>query len=252
MNKEVAEMRSYLSLRVGVLAAVVLIATAVQADGGAQSANVKFIWNIQIPGMPAIPLDNYTMQGGETFRWQDNDIRPEYQSLAGVYWTAMGNSSITINQNAVNGDITIVVTILPGGEQILGYSIPIALEFEVYDGIVEGNSVEGLSLLNPPGTHFDFACSDGLILYFDLSPEFEEVFLAPIGLTREGLTLAFAEEVGFTWEGITVSVSDNDGDGLIDGLTGEVAHLSKLVVVKEEAVTAVEPSSWAAMKALYR
>ncbi|RKY67882.1 MAG: hypothetical protein DRQ02_05955 [Candidatus Latescibacterota bacterium] len=245
-------MRSYLSLCVGVLAAVVLIAAGAQADGVVQSANVKFIWNIQIPGMPAIPLDNYTMQGGESFRWQDIGIRPEYQPLAGVYWTAMGNSSITVNQNAVNANITIVVTILPGGEQIFGYSIPIALEFEVYDGIADGNSVEGLCLLNPPGSHFDFACSDGLILYFDLSPQFEEVFLASLGLTREGLTLAFAGELGFTWEGITVSVSDNDGDGLIDGLTGEVAHLSKLVIVKEEAVTAVEPSSWAAIKTLYR
>ncbi len=240
-------MKRYLSLCVAVLAVVGILASGAQAD------SVKFIWNIQIPGMPAIPLDNYTMQEGETFKWQDVGIPLEYQLLASVYWTAMGNSSITVNENAVSGDITIMITILPGGVEMFGYSIPITLQFDVYNGVGEENSVEGLTLLNPPGTHFHFDRPDGLVLYFDLSPQFEEVFLAPLGLTREGLTLAFTEEGGFTWEGITVSTTYGD-DGLINSLTGEVAHLSQVVMIPQEAVsiTAIEPSSWAAIKTLYR
>ncbi len=235
-------MKKYLTLCVAALAMVGIL------TGGAQADNVKFIWFLEIPGTPAIVLDNYTMQQGETFRWQDVGIPPEYQFLAGAYWAAMGNSSITVSQDAVHQDITIKINFLQTLGMTFGYPTPIVLEFEVYDGIVGGNSVEGLPRLDP----FSFDRPDGLVLYFDLSSNFEAVFLAPLGLTRQGLTLVFAVAGGFSPAGISVSATY---DGLaMTSLTGEVAHLSTVVMVPEEAVatTAIKPNSWAVIKALYR
>jgi hypothetical protein len=180
MNKEVAEMRRYLSLCLAALAVVGVLIGGVQADNGAQPDSVKFIWNINIPGVLTIPLDNYTIQEGNIFKWQEVSIPVEYQGLVSVYWEAMGNSSITVNENAIHQNITIVITVQPGGDQMFGYSIPITMQFEVYDGIVGGNSVEGLTLLNPPGTHFDFGCPDGLVLYFDLSPSVRGGVFGPL------------------------------------------------------------------------
>lgn len=221
--------------------------------GNAQADKVKFVWSIEITGMPEeILLYNRTLEEGQTFRWQDVEIPATYQAIASDYWGALGNSSLTVSEDAIHQDITIKITILYGITEMFGYSVAMTLQFDVYDGIVPDNSVEGLTLLNPPGTHFYFDCSDGLVLYFDLSPEFEAKFLTPLELTRKDLTLAFAENGQFTWGGIAVTPTI-EGD-LTTGLTGEFAWLSRVVIVQESAVTptALERSTWAKIKSLYR
>ena len=239
-------MNKYSVLCFTVLAVVGLIAGGVQAD------LVKFIWSVDsgVPGFPVIPLDNNTLQEGETFAWQGVSIPVQYQAYA-VYWQALGASTIAVNTDAIHQDITVVITISLGAE-LLGQPVALKLQFDVYDGIVPGSSTEGLTPLNAGEEHFLFDRSDGVILYFELSEDFETTFLTPLGLTRAGLTLAFVEEDQFTWEGITVTSTTEDG--LVTGLTGEVSRFSTLVIVEESAVTpvAIEPITWAKVKSLHR
>ncbi|HID94783.1 MAG TPA: hypothetical protein EYP53_01825 [Candidatus Latescibacteria bacterium] len=239
-------MKKYLSF------CLMLLVVLIPVGGSVHAYDVKFVWSIEIEGLPEIPLDNYTMTEGETFQWQAIDIPLPYQAIASDYWEALGASSITVSTGATHQDVTIWITIQPGVTEIFGRPVAITLQFDVYDGIVPDNSVEGLTLLNPEGEHFYFDRSDGLILYFDISEQFEERFLTPLGLTREGLTLAFAEEGQFTLEGIRVTATTEGG--LITGLTGEISHLSTLVIVQEDAVmpTAAKSATWAKVKALYR
>lgn len=227
--------------------AVVLLA------GGATAHSVRFVWRVDpgITGFPPIPLDYCVMNEGETFSWQDVEIPPAYQAFAS-YWQALGSSSVKVNEGAIDRDITIVITFSPGGSEMFGYPVALQIRFDVYDGIIEGKDVGGLTLLNPPGTYFSFDRPDGLVLYFDLSPEFEATFLEPIGLSRDMITLAFAEGEGFVREGIAV-IPSYEGD-VVTGLTGEVSHLSTIVLVDKRAFgpTNVKTSTWAKIKALWR
>lgn len=220
---------------------------------GAAGYSVRFVWRVDpgISGIPPIPLDYCVMNEGETFRWEYVKIPLAYQAFAS-YWQALGSSSVTVNEGAVDRDITIVITFSPGGSEMFGYSVALKISFDVYDGIIEGTGTEGLTFLNPPGTHFSFNRPDGLVLYFDLSPEFESTFLRGIGLSRDMITLAFAEGEGFVREGITTIPSYN-GD-VVTGLTGKVSRLSTIVLVDKRALgpTEVRTSTWARIKALWR
>jgi len=220
---------------------------------GAAGYSVRFVWRVDpgISGIPPIPLDYCIMNEGETFRWQDVEIPLAYQAFAD-YWQALGASSVAVQDGAIDRDITIVITLSPGQSEMFGHPVALQIHFDVYDGITEGTGVEGLTLLNPPGTRFAFGRPDGLVLYFDLSPVFEATFLEPLGLSRDQITLAFAEGDQFIQEGIAVTPTW-EGDTLT-GLTGEVAHLSTVAMVDKRAVrtTDVKTSTWAKIKALWR
>ncbi|HIE04651.1 MAG TPA: hypothetical protein EYP61_07820 [Candidatus Latescibacteria bacterium] len=222
-------------------------------SGSSTAHSVRFVWRVDpgVTGLPPIPLDHCVMNEGETFSWQDVKVPPAYRAFSS-YWQALGSSSVTIREGAIDRDITIVITFSPGRSEMFGYPVALQIRFDVYDGIIQGTGTEGLTLLNPPGTYFTFNRSDGLVLYFDLSPEFEATFLEPIGLSRDMITLAFAEGGGFVREGIAV-IPSYDGD-VVTELTGEVSHLSTIVLVDKRAFgpTDVRTSTWAKIKALWR
>ncbi|RKY62687.1 MAG: hypothetical protein DRP95_00925 [Candidatus Latescibacterota bacterium] len=220
--------------------------------GAAGAHSIRFVWKVDPGiGLPAISLDYCIMNEGEAFKWQDVEIPLVYQAFAD-YWQALGSSSVTVQDGAIDRDITIVITLSPGRSEMFGHPVALQIQFDVYDGIEDGTEVKDLTLLNPPGTHFSFNRPDGLVLYFEFSPAFEAAFLEPIGLSRDQITLAFVEGYQFVREGIDVTPIW-DGDALT-GLIGKVSHLSTIVLVDKKAVqpTDVETSTWAKIKALWR
>ena len=236
-------------MRKGAFLLVGLLAVSSAAEG----ASVRFVWRVApgIVGYPAVPSNYTVMNEGDTFKWEDVQIPSAYQAFAG-YWRALGSSSVSVSSGAIHQDITIVITLSPGQGMMFGHQVALKMDFDVYDGIIDGTSVEGLQLLNPPGTHFYFDRPDGLVLYFDITPEFESAFLEPIGLSRDDITLAFLVGEGFSGQGMEV-VPTYDGTTLT-GLTGKISQLSTVVLVDKGAVEATEviPSTWAKIKELWR